>query len=159
MGFHKLRNNFGQRRRKYPESFKCMKRFRQTYSSGAPWEQVVGYSRAVRVGRQVEVAGTTAVEDGEVMFPGNAYFQTKVILDIVRDALESAGARLEDVVRTRIFTTDMTMWQDIGRAHGEFFSAIKPASTMVEVSRLIHDDLVVEIEVTAVIPPQEGDLW
>lgn len=136
-----------------------MKKFRQNISSGAPWENVVGYSRAVRVGRTVEVAGTTAMIHGEVQHPRNAYFQTKVILEIVRQALEQAGASLNDVVRTRMFVTDMTKWEDVGRAHGEYFAAVKPASTMVEVSRLIHDDLVVEIEVTAVIPPREGEEW
>lgn len=136
-----------------------MRKFRQNISSGAPWENIVGYSRAVRVGRTVEVAGTTAMIQGEVQHPRNAYFQTKVILEIVRQALEEAGASLNDVVRTRMFVTDMTKWEDVGRAHGEYFAAVKPASTMVEVSRLIHDDLVVEIEVTAVIPPREGEEW
>lgn len=134
------------------------KRFRQNVSSGAPWEDQVGYSRAVRIGHTVEVSGTTATLHGEIQHPGNAYLQTRVALDIIRAALEAAGARLEDVVRTRMYVTDISQWEGVGRAHGEYFAAVKPAATMVEVSRLIHDDLVIEIEVTAVCKP-ETDEW
>lgn len=130
-----------------------MNRFRHNISSGSPWEDVVGYSRAVRVGFQVEVAGTTAVREGEICHPGNAYLQTRVVLDIIRKALEEAGARLEDVVRTRMYTTDISRWEDIGRAHGEIFGSIKPAATMVEVAALIHPDIVIEIEATALLQP------
>lgn len=129
-----------------------MKEPRHYIRSGAPWEETVGYSRAVRVGRFVEVAGTTAVRDGEVQYPRQAYFQTLYVLATIRQALEQAGARLEDVVRTRIYTTDIQLWEDIGRAHGEYFAAIKPTATMVEVSALIHPDLVVEIEASAILP-------
>ena len=123
----------------------------RAYTSGAKWEDIVGYSRAVRVGNIVEVAGTTAVEGDKVMFPKDAYGQTQYILLKIQQALEDAGARMEDVVRTRIFVTDMDDWEAVGRAHGEVFAKIKPASTMVEVYRLIQEDLVVEIEATAVI--------
>ncbi len=124
---------------------------RKNISSGAKWEDIVGYSRAVRVGNIVEVAGTTAVEGDQVMFPGEAYNQTQYILLKIQQALEDAGAGMEDVVRTRIFVTDMGQWEEVGKAHGEFFSKIKPASTMVEVYSLIRSELIVEIEATAII--------
>ena len=125
---------------------------RQLISSGAPWEEIVGYSRAVRVGNIIEVAGTTAVdEDGNCVAPGEPYLQTKYILSKIARALTLAGARLEDVVRTRMFVTDISRWEEIGRAHGEFFSNIKPAATMVQVQALIQPELLIEIEVTAVI--------
>ncbi len=136
-----------------------MKRFRQHISSGGPWEDLAGYSRAVRTGRTIEVAGTTAVVNGEIQYPRHAYFQTKVILESIRDVLEQAGSGLADVVRTRMYVTDISQWEEVGRAHAEYFSAIKPVATMVEVSRLIHDDLVVEMEVSAVVPPRDGEEW
>ncbi len=124
---------------------------RQNISSGAPWEATVGYSRAVRVGSQVYVAGTTAVdENGQTLCPGDPYRQTKAILRKIEQALQEAGATMHDVVRTRLFVTDINHWQEIGRAHGEFFGDVRPAATMVEVSRLISPDLLVEIEVDAV---------
>ncbi|MCI0398935.1 MAG: RidA family protein [Chloroflexi bacterium] len=126
---------------------------RQNISSGAQWEDIVGYSRAVRLGNVVEVAGTTAVdENGAVVGPGDPYVQTHFILGKIERALQAAGARLEDVVRTRLFVTDISRWEEAGRAHGEFFRAIKPAATMVEVRALISPELLVEIEVTAIIP-------
>jgi len=120
-------------------------------SSGSPWEDIVGYSRAVRVGNVIEVAGTTAM-DGEVLVgKGDMYKQAFFIFKKIEKALTAAGASLHDVVRTRMFVTDITQWEAAGKAHGEFFAAIKPVATMVEVSRLINDDLLIEIEVTAII--------
>jgi enamine deaminase RidA (YjgF/YER057c/UK114 family) len=125
---------------------------RQLVSSGAPWEAIVGYSRAVRVGDTVHVAGTTAVgDDGAVLFPGDAAGQTRVILSKIVAALEQAGASPRDVVRTRIYTTDISRWEEIGRVHGEFFREVRPAATMVEVSRLIDPAMLVEIEAEAII--------
>ncbi|MGB0522559.1 MAG: RidA family protein [Flammeovirgaceae bacterium] len=121
-------------------------------SSGAKWEELVGYSRAVRVGNTIEVAGTTAMVAGELQGINNPYQQTKVIFQIIEQALIEAGASLQDVVRTRMFVTNIEAhWEDIGRAHGEFFSAIKPSSTMVEVSKLIDPRMLIEIEVTAIV--------
>lgn len=124
-------------------------------SSGAKWEDIVGYSRAVRIGNVIEVAGTTAVgADGSVIGPGDPYLQTKFILSKIEKALNEAGAAMSDVIRTRMYVTDISAWEEIGRAHGEFFRAVRPAATMVEVSALISPDLLVEIEVTAVLPGQ-----
>ncbi len=120
-------------------------------SSGAPWEETVGYSRAVRVGQFIEVAGTTAVEEGEVLFPNQAFEQTQYILLKIQQAIEDAGGKLEDVVRTRIYVTDIELWEEVGRAHGEIFKDIRPAATMVEVYALIRPGLVVEIEATAIV--------
>lgn len=125
---------------------------RQNISSGAKWEDIVGYSRAVRIGNTIEVAGTTAVdESGQVIGPGDPYRQTIFILDKIEQALLQAGASMEAVVRTRMFVTNIDQWEAIGRAHGEYFREIKPAATMIEVQRLIDPELLVEIEVTAVI--------
>jgi enamine deaminase RidA (YjgF/YER057c/UK114 family) len=125
---------------------------RKNISSGAKWEVLAGYSRAVRVGQVVEVAGTTAVKSGNVVGVGDAYLQTLTILEIIENALAEAGASLQDVVRTRMFVTDISKWEEVGRAHGEFFKDIKPATTMVEVNALIHPDMLVEMEATAIIP-------
>ncbi len=125
---------------------------RHRIASGAPWEAIVGYSRAVRIGDQVHVSGTTGVgPDGKVVAPGDAGAQTRRALEIVREALERAGAGLQDVVRTRIFVTDISRWEEIGRAHGEVFGEIRPACTMVEVRRLVDPDMLVEIEADAVV--------
>lgn len=120
-------------------------------SSGATWEDSVGYSRAVRVGNIIEVAGTTAVDGDTVMFPHDPYNQAQYILLKIQQALEDAGARFEDVVRTRIYLTDMEHFDAVAKAHGEVFAKIKPASTMLEVYALVREGLVVEIEATAII--------
>jgi enamine deaminase RidA (YjgF/YER057c/UK114 family) len=120
--------------------------------TGAPWESVVGYCRAVRVGAHVAVTGTAAVgENGEVVGVGDAYAQTKRCLEIIEKALLDAGAVLGDVVRTRIYVTDISQWESVGRAHGEMFGEIFPATTMVEVSALVDPDMLVEIEADAIV--------
>lgn len=121
-------------------------------SSGAKWEDIVGYSRAVRIGNMIEVAGTTAIDEtGQVVGPGDPAEQTKFILSKIEKALTSAGATLQDVVRTRMFVTNMADWEAIGRVHGLYFKDIKPAATMVEVKSLISPELLVEIEATAIL--------
>ncbi len=124
---------------------------KQQIGSGSPWEEVVGYSRAVRVGNIIEVAGTTAMDGDVLVGRGDMYAQTVFVLQKIEKALAALGATMQHVVRTRMFVTDITQWEQAGRAHGEFFGTVKPAATMVEVNRLINDDLLIEIEVTAIM--------
>ncbi|MGH7822215.1 MAG: RidA family protein [Candidatus Binatia bacterium] len=125
---------------------------RRRFSSGTRWEPIVGYSRAVRTGRLVHVSGTTATDErGDVSFPGDAYRQTLRAIENVRAALRALGADLADVVRTRMYVTDIDRWTEVGRAHGEVFGEIRPATSMVEVKRLVSPEMLVEIEADAVI--------
>ena len=120
-------------------------------ATGSTWEPFVGYSRAVRVGNTIEVSGTTAIQSGEVMGKGDPYVQTQLILQIIARALEQLGASVVHVVRTRIYVTDISQWEAVGKAHGEVFADIRPACSMVEVKALIDPELLVEIEATAII--------
>jgi enamine deaminase RidA (YjgF/YER057c/UK114 family) len=125
---------------------------RINYSSGSKWEDIVGYSRAVKVGNVIEVTGTVASgEDGKVVGKDDAYAQTKFIYQKIEKVLQRAGAEMKDVIRVRMFVTDIARWQEYGKAHSEFFKDIKPCNTMVEVSALIEPDYLIEIEATAII--------
>jgi len=124
---------------------------RKNISSNTKWEDIVGYSRAVRVGNIIEVAGTTAVNGDKIVGIGNPYEQTVFIFKKIQESLILAGATMRDVVRTRMSVTNMDDWEEIGRAHGDFFREIKPVSTMLEVSRFIDEKILIEIEVSAII--------
>ena len=125
---------------------------RTNYSSGAKWEDIVGYSRAVRIGNIIEVTGTVAVdENNELVGKDNAYEQTKFILGKIEKVIQNAGGSLKDVVRTRMFVTDISRWEEYGKAHGEFFALIKPCTSMIEVKGLIAPEYLIEIEATAIL--------
>ncbi len=124
---------------------------RTNYSSGAKWEAIVGYSRAVRIGNLIEITGTVAAdENGDIAGGDNAYLQTKFIIEKIEKVLLQAGASLQDVVRTRLFVTDISRWEEYGKAHGEFFKDIRPCTSMIEVKALIEPGYLIEIEATAV---------
>lgn len=125
---------------------------RTNYSSGAKWEEIVGYSRAVRIGNFIEITGTVAVdENGEPVGKNDPYLQTRYIIEKIEKVLRRAGASLSDVVRTRMFVTDISRWEEFGKAHGEFFKEIRPCTTMVEVKGLISGEYLIEIEATAIL--------
>ena len=125
---------------------------RTNYSSGAKWESIVGYSRAVKVNNTIEVTGTVSIDDdGKTVGEGDAYAQTKCIIEKISKVLERAGATLNDVVRTRMFVTDISRWEEYGKAHGEFFKDIRPCTSMIEVKGLIDPAYLIEIEATAII--------
>lgn len=124
---------------------------RQNISTGSPWEATIGYSRAVRIGNIIEVSGTVAAGDAGVVGQDDGYVQAKFILQKIEKALLDAGATLENVTRTRIYLSDISQWQAVGKAHGEVFGTIRPATTILQVAKLISDDYLVEIEASAVI--------
>ena len=129
-----------------------MKNKKELFSSGAQWENIVGYSRAVKVGNVIEISGTTAVDGNVVVGKGDVYAQAVFIFQKIEKVLIEAGSSLQDVVRTRMYVTDISKWEQAGKAHALFFNEIKPATTMVEVSKLINEDLLIEIEFTVIIP-------
>ena len=124
---------------------------RQQVGSSSPWEDIVGYSRAVKVGNIIEVSGTTAMDGDHLIGKDDVYLQTKFIFEKIEKALKQLGGSLKDIVRTRMFVTNIDEWELIGKAHGEIFAVIKPVTSMVEVKRLINADMLIEIEVTAII--------
>jgi enamine deaminase RidA (YjgF/YER057c/UK114 family) len=125
---------------------------RINYASGAPWEEIIGYSRAVKIGNVVEVTGTVAVdENNQLVGKDNPYEQAKYILHKIEEVLERAGAALKDVVRTRMYVTDISRWEEFGKAHGEVFKDIKPCTTMVEIKALISPEYFIQIEATAIL--------
>ncbi|MFT4535417.1 MAG: enamine deaminase RidA (YjgF/YER057c/UK114 family) [Saprospiraceae bacterium] len=128
-----------------------MSKKRELYSSGAEWEEIAGYSRAIKVGDRIEVAGTTSIVGGKVVGKGDIYLQTQTILKIIKKAIEGLGGEVKDVIRTKMYVTDISQWETVAKAHGELFSEIRPATTMVEVSALIDPELMVEIEASVIM--------
>lgn len=124
---------------------------RKLFSSGAPWENIVGYSRAVRVHNVIEISGTTAVDGDTIIGKNDIYEQTVFVLQKIKKTLEDAGSRMEDVTRTRMYVTDISQWEKVAKAHALFFKDIRPATSMIEVSNLIDKELLIEIEITAII--------
>ena len=124
---------------------------RMNIKSGTIWEDKIGYSRAVRIGNLIEISGTAAIDDDRIIASGDPYQQTKFIIQKIEKAIVEAGGKMQDVIRTRIYVADINHWEDIGKAHGEFFKDIKPATSMIEVKSLIDPNFVVEIEATAII--------
>ncbi|NNF32691.1 MAG: RidA family protein [Saprospiraceae bacterium] len=124
---------------------------KRKYSTGAKWEDIVGYSRSVRIGNIIEVSGTTSVKDGMVYGIGDPFTQAKHILSIIEDAIQKLGGTMDDVIKTRIYVTDIDHWSEVGRAHGEVFGEIKPTTLLIEVKGLVDPDMLVEIEATAVV--------
>jgi len=124
---------------------------RVNISSNSKWENIVSYSRAVQIGNVMEISGTTSSNGEEIIGKGDAYLQTQFILQKISDTLEQNSFHLKDVIRTRIYVTDISLWEEVAKAHTEYFSEIRPATTMVEVSRLIHPDLLIEIEASAIL--------
>ncbi|KRF32130.1 RidA family protein [Paenibacillus sp. Soil787] len=127
--------------------------------TGSPWEPVVGYCRAIRAGNRIDVAGTTAMRDGEVVGIGNPYEQARFVLQTIEQALQELGGQMSDVIRTRMFVTDITLWEEFGRAHGEFFCDVQPVATMVEVKSLIDPLLLIEIEAEALLAEETLKGW
>lgn len=128
-----------------------MENKKELFSSGASWENIVGYSRAVKAGNVIEISGTTAVNGNEIVGKGSMYEQAVFIFQKIEKVLIEAGSSLNDIVRTRMYVTDISKWEEAGRAHALFFKEIKPATTMIEMSKLINSDLLIEIEATAII--------
>ena len=131
-----------------------MKNKKELFSSGAQWENIVGYSRAVKLGNVIEISGTTAVDGNVVVGKGDVYAQAVFVFRKIEKVLIEAGSSLQDVVRTRMYVTDISKWEQAGKAHSLFFNEIKPATTMLEVSKLINEDLLIEIEFTVIIPSE-----
>ncbi|MGZ8559169.1 MAG: RidA family protein [Chitinophagaceae bacterium] len=131
---------------------------RINYSSGAKWEDIVGYSRAVKIGNIIEVTGTVAADENSLLVGNDdAYAQTKFIVEKIEKILQQAGASLKDIVRTRMFVTDISRWEEYGKAHGEFFKDIRPCTSMIEISALIEPGYLIEIEATAIISTETGN--